>query len=686
MKQRTFACYPRPSNMNRLRLVALLTLTAFLRLEAQEYDLCGDAPVDALAIDGTLVYNGDNSSATFAGDYVPGSGLEALNIPSTWRAFATSECADIRIDYCGSASVFVDFWNILATTCPAGNLYVSTQQYNYTACGDGNPTMVFPNMPAGTYYYPIWMDADDSGPYTLTITAVTCGSSIAPNDQCGSVTPEALSIGSQLTFTGDNTFATSSGDFAAGTPFVAAPVVWHAFSLTECTKVTIAYCGQAPAWGNTLGVLTRDCPGSDLVYFSTFNSTDCGDGNRTYIYNSLSAGTYFMPVLLHTSSNSIGPYSITVTGESCPPPTSYQDLCANVISQALSVGGSITFTGDNTTATGSDDFPAGSPFSGAPTVWHGITTTTCARVVVAYCGLVPAWGNTFGFLSRDCPASDLVYFSNSNTTDCGDGNTTYIYSNLPAGSYYIPVVRDPGNNAVGPYTLQVSATSCPAVPPANDDCSSVSAVLLPAGATINLTGDNTNATSTGDFVPSSPFALAPVTWHAFTIEECADLLVGYCGLDPAWTNTLGVLATTCPGDVMVYFTTTTGDCGDGNTTFLFNDLQPGTYYLPVLRDAQNGSFGPYSVAVTAEDCLFLGVAAEPTASSLRVWPSPSDGRVTLAGAASGEEYRVLDALGRTVRQGRISATGQAELRMEQASSGTYTVILGSSRTIRFVVR
>lgn len=673
--------------MSRTALLSLLILSSGTNAFSQEYDLCGDAPVDALPVGGTLVYNGDNSTATFDGDFVPGSGLAALNVPSTWRAFVTTECADIRIDYCGSASVFIDFWNILATTCPAGNLYISTQQYNYAACGDGNPTMYFPNVTPGTYYYPIWYDAvDASGPYTITIEALACGSNTAPNDACASVVPEPLNAGSQVTFTGDNTFATSSGDFAAGTPFVAAPVVWHGFTLSECTKVTLDYCGLSPIWGNTLGVLTRDCPGSDLVYSSSFNTTDCGDGNRTYIYNALEAGTYYVPVLLHTGSNSVGAYTITLTGEACPPPTSAQDLCVNVQMQPLVVGGSIDFTGDNTNATGADDFPVGSGFSGAPTVWHGITTTTCTRLTVAYCGLAPAWGNTFGFLARDCPASDLVYYSNSNNTDCGDGNITYVFSNLPAGDYLIPVVRDALNNAIGPYSIQVSAASCPAVPPANDNCANVTPSLLAVGATIDLVGDNTNATSTGDFVAGSPFAAAPVTWHAFTTDACMDLLVGYCGIDPAWPNTLGVLATTCPGDALIYFTTTIGTCGDGNTTYLFNDLPPGTYYLPVLRDVGNNSFGPYTISLTAEDCLFLGVHAAQQASEVRVYPNPSDGRLLVTGAVPGEELRVLDAFGRIVLLTRANGSGQQDLDLRHVATGSYSVVLGGTRASRFVIR
>lgn len=675
--------------MTRPGFLALLLALAG-PLHAQVNDFCGDVTPVSLAVGGSVQFTGDNTGATFDGDFAPGSTLGGLGIPCTWHAFTVTTCADITVDYCGTTPAFTEFWNVLATTCPASNAYIATQQYEYVTCGDGNPTMRFLNVPPATYYFPVWYDAAAaSGPYTINVSAAACGTSVAPNDNCADAVPEVLSPGGELSFTGDNTFATSTGDFAAGTPFAAAPVVWHAFTLTECTRVTVAYCGQSPAWGNTLGVLTRDCPGSDLVYFSTVNTTDCGDGNSSYIFSSLAAGTYYVPVLLSPGTNAIGAYELTISGEACPPPASYQDNCASVQFQPLAVGGTITFEGDNSSATGAGDFPEGSPFNGAPVVWHGISTATCTRLTIAYCGQDPVWGNTFGFLARDCPASDLVFFTNTNSTDCVEGNVTYVYANLPAGDYLIPVVRDPGNNAIGPYTIQVSAASCPAVPPANDACTNATPVVLDALATLTFTGDNTNATSGGDFVPGSPFAAAPVTWHAFTTEQCADLLVDYCGLEPAWTNTLGILATACPGDGLVYFTTTTSTCTDGNSTYLFNDLQAGTYYLPVLRDALNGSFGPYSIAVTAEDCLFLGDARPAAFEGLALWPNPAADEVNLAGVPVGAQLRILDAAGRIVLEQRATQSGRQRISTAgRLSPGSYTLLVQAAagqRTFRLVV-
>ncbi len=672
-------------------LVSLLSLLA-LPATSQVNDLCTSVSPDALAVDATIIWTGDNTGATMTGDYTPGSILEGLGNASVWHAFTTTTCTDLTVEYCGTNPAFTSYLNILATTCPASNAFLVTQQYNTTACGDGNPTLYFNSVPAGTYYFPVWMVTGEAeGPYTVTITAAVCGGNVAVNDNCASVTPEALAVGSSLTLSGDVTFATSTGDFAAGSPYVGAPVVWHAFTTTECTKVTLSYCGQDPVWTNTFGFLSRDCPGSDLVYFSTYNDTDCAEGNRTYIFNQLAAGTYYVPVLLDPDDNAVGPYELQLTAAACPTAPTFFDLCSQVQYQPLAVGASLTLSGDNSGATGTNDFDPGSPFAGAPVVWHGITTTSCSNITVSYCGLDPVWDNTFGFMATECPMVTPYLFTTFNNTDCVEGNRTYIFNNVPPGNYLIPVVLDAVNNAVGPYALQVSATACPAVPPLNDNCANVAAEALAVGSTLTFTGDNTNATSTDDFVAGSPFIAAPVVWHAFTTSECSDVLLRYCGQDPIWSNTFGFLSTACPGDGLVYFSTTnTTDCVEGNTTYLFNDLPAGTYFVPVLRDAANNSIGSYSLDVIAENCLFLSLG-ELGGMSPTIWPNPNSGSFSIEHLpAANTLLQVFDATGRLMHT-QLSGTtgGRVELILEgRLSPGTYVLLSTSDRyrsEQRFVV-
>ena len=665
------------SASTRLLFLTFAFMVSFaVHVKGQSNDTCSNVVPDLLTLGTPLIWTGDNSNATSTGDATVGPiGL----YPNVWHAFTTTACADITIDYCGSPSVF-EFWNVLTLTCPATNQLVVTQLSNNTACGDGNPTMVFNNVAAGTYYYPVYMDPVEAfGPYVINVNAVACGGSQPPpNDNCTQVIPDVLQVNDTLTFSGDNTNATATNDFVPGSPFAGAPVVWHAFTTSTCSNLTVSYCGLSPAWTNAFGFLSLDCPGDSLIFFSTFNDTDCGDGNLTYIFNELLAGTYYVPVVLDPNNNAVGPYSIEVSSTSCSGPV-FQDFCGQTIAESLAIGDTLVFTGDNSNATPTGDFVQTSPFAGAPVVWHQFTLSTCADLTVLYCGLNPAWTNAFGFLATSCPADSLVFFSTFDTSSCGDGNLTYSFDELAAGSYYLPVVLDPGNNAVGPYSISVIAEACPGSnAPPNDNCVDVVPVFLAPGDTLNLTGDNTGATATGDWEPNSPFSLAPVVWHAFTTDTCTELTLSYCGLNPAWTNSFGFLTTNCPGDSVVYFSTFNDTvCGDQNVTYYFYQLAAGTYYVPVVLDPGNNAVGPYSIDLSAVNCMSTGLA-ELGHPNFMVFPNPGNGDMTLvnSGAFALLSVEVLDVSGRTVHleSVRIASGQRAELRLQgRLKPGVYLV-------------
>ena len=354
------------------------------------------------------------------------------------------------------------------------------------------------------------------------------------------------------------------------------------------------------------------------------------------------------------------------------------DLCGDVTPEDLSTGSSITFTGDNTGATFAGDAAPGSPMDiGLPSVWHAFTTTDCADVVVSYCGIDPAFGNTWNWLSTDCPASDMINATTSNTTDCGDGNKTIYFNNLPAGTYYLPVLTDPFANSEGPYSIEVSASACGSNSPPNDLCADVTPELLNPGASLIFDGDNTGATFTDDAVPGSVIAAVglPNVWHAFTTEQCLDIRVEYCGTDPAFGNVWNLLAMACPADDLVFSDTNNSvDCGDGNATAYYIDLMPGTYYLPVLVDPFSGSEGPYTVSVHAElTCQSVGIA-ETSVSDVVLYPNPAKDRLHVN--APGWKGLVLlylfDASGRQVVEWSQPASGSPmQLALPELAGGSY---------------
>jgi hypothetical protein len=94
-----------------------------------------------------------------------------------------------------------------------------------------------------------------------------------------------------------------------------------------------------------------------------------------------------------------------------------------------------------------------------PNVWEAFTITACSDVTLDYCGTVPAFGNAWLNLALGCPCASFTPAGAFDVFTCPDGNVTINWSGLAAGTYYYPVMLDPGNGAIGPYTINVVANA-----------------------------------------------------------------------------------------------------------------------------------------------------------------------------------------------------------------------------------
>src|SRR5690606_37069659 len=95
----------------------------------------------------------------------------------------------------------------------------------------------------------------------------------------------------------------------------------------------------------------------------------------------------------------------------------------------------------------------------------------------------------------------------------------------------------------------------------------------------------------------------PQVWEAFTITECLDVTVSYCGTTPVFGGALIDLYVGC--DEVAGFSNgvrhpeeniNTTDCSDGNFTIPYEQLAPGTYYIAVI--AGPGTVGDYVLTIT----------------------------------------------------------------------------------------
>ncbi len=621
--------------------LSIISISATL---AQGNDNCALAVAQSLPIGGSITLTGNNSAATAAGDFVAGSPYATS--PVYWVKFTTTACANVTVSYCAQSPAWVGTFDILASTCP-GDVLVSASTANTVECGNGNTTYLYNLLPAGTWAFAVLNNpgAGMSGPFSLTVSATTCSEN---NDQCDQVIPQALASGGSVSFSGNNTTASGINDFAAGSPYFGTPVYWHAFTLSGCNNVTVNYCAQSPAWTNTLGIISRDCPGNDLVNASAFNTIDCGNGNSTFRYDFLTAGTYYVPVLADGNSGSIGAYTLNVSAVAC---VENNDLCSAVVPQPLASGSSLNFTGDNTSASGIGDFDESTVYFGSPVYWHAFTTTGCNDITVDYCGQTPVWTNTFGILTRDCPGLDLVNPTQFNYTACVDGNVTFYHNSLSEGTYYVPVLADGGSGSIGAYSINVTATACPI----NFDlCTATPNQTLAIGSPVVINANNASAGSTNDWAPGNLFVGTPVNWHRFTTTACLDVEIAYCGTTPAFGQTLGLVASVCPGDQLTFGSAGT-PCSDSNTSWAYDDLPAGTWYVPVINNPGQSASGPYTMTITGTDCT-IGMDEQGQVFT-SLFPNPSDGAVRLLSKISGPALiTVFDLAGRTVGAERAGLT------------------------------
>ncbi len=185
-------------------------------------DNCADVTPTTLTAGVTTTFTGNNVNAT--------NDCSAL-APATeaWEAFTIDEAMDITITYCGTNPSFDLVYIILADACPCGELTYATTT-DWDACGDGNITMYFPGLPAGTYYIPVLAFHPDyttgyyyAGDYTINVTGTSwepayCDASGGCDEYISNVTVAEINNTSACSGYADYTDQIANMQFGAGYP------------------------------------------------------------------------------------------------------------------------------------------------------------------------------------------------------------------------------------------------------------------------------------------------------------------------------------------------------------------------------------------------------------------------------------------------------------------------------------
>lgn len=288
----------------------------------------------------------------------------------------------------------------------------------------------------------------------------------------------------------------------------------------------------------------------------------------------------------------------TIGARSAPVlPGGSNDECATAVAVEVTAecAGSIgTYDASSATTSQPASTCSGSTSSDAQDLWFNFMATgPVTRVVVegtlSFDPVVEGFSGSCGDLvSMGC--TDVTFPASVPTS-----TTEVLTLHTVEGSTYF--VR------VYPYTLPQpehhSFSLCIFEPelPSNDECSNVAPVALTAGSELSFTGDNTDCTDTEGLG-------LPQVWHAFSISECMDVTVDLCGTSPAFLNWSQRLYGSCllEENTVLESSSEQVSCGDGNTTILFNNVRPGTYYFPVVRDDSPGTLaiGPYALRISGE--------------------------------------------------------------------------------------
>ena len=631
-------------------------------------DQCFNVVASSLAAGTSVFFDGTTENATNTND---GAGVDAGGDTVTvWHAFTTTECTDIAVAYCGTPVLPAVYWAALFEGCPADDAGVLFSGGNFDDCADGNATIFFFDLPAGTWYLPVRGEPASWGAYTIEVSATACANA-GPYCDAGAASTGFETIGNVLFAGIDNTSTAGPGyqDFTQQTGVVAQgqtyavditvddgfdtdqALVWIDFDQSESFEsgelVFTSTTGVGP-YSGTITVPGGAATGSTRMRIRLHDTHDGSTYQNTPNYTPCDTSTY----------GQVEDYTIVVTGSG---PAPENDNCGDVTAADLFVGSSLTFSGDNTGATMDGDYEAGSQLEalGLASVWHAFTTTECANVTVSYCGIDPAFLDFWIVLTTDCPASDAVVFNSSfNTTDCGDGNGTIYYNNLPAGTYYLPVMNDPTPEslAVGPYSIELSATAC-TPGPVNDDCTG--AITLD----VNLTCETTAGT-----VQDGTQSLPGITCNNFLGNANDDVWYSFVATGP--NQTITVDGTDTLDAVIQLFEGGCGNltdlaCADGTIggdveEITTSDLVEGTTYFVRVYDFYNG----YPIEPTFDICVTgdVGTAvAEGQEGIFTLRPNPSEGQVTidLAGIAGRVRVDILDVAGRLVqseqRQGAVNS-------------------------------
>jgi hypothetical protein len=194
------------------------------------------------------------------------------------------------------------------------------------------------------------------------------------------------------------------------------------------------------------GIYAADC----ATLIASNEDVSGSNYDSKFVTGCLTAGIYYIKV---STNYDAGPYVLDIACTPCsccaPEDVPWNDVCS-AVNQAgcdpVGPGVVMTASGRTNCALANDCIPS------VALVFECFTLTECGTITVDYCGSdAGTTGNVYTALLLDCDCISYVSASSTDWYACV-GGPTLTYSNLAAGTYYIPIHPSRGPN----YTVTVT--------------------------------------------------------------------------------------------------------------------------------------------------------------------------------------------------------------------------------------
>lgn len=497
----------------------------------------------------TTCGRGNTYDNTCLGDYDGGEDI-------MYKLTVTSSVVvDIRLD--PKTTRYTGF--LLDNACPPNPttcLQKKTNAFNFPY------SMTGVSLAPGDYYIMVdtWPAPDCISTFDLTITEVPPPPPPPANDNCASATP----IGDVTNLA----WSTAAATFDGPGGYITSPNIWYVYTATCNGTATASLCGSS------FDTKIRVFAGGTCSFGTVVATNDDYCSRQSQATFPVTTGSQFLiEVGGYSSYTGAGVLTTSCFG----PPSN--DNCAN----AQPIGDVTNLAWSTTRAT--NDGPGG--YIVSPNIWYLYTASCDGAVTVGLCGStfdtkLRVWaGNT-------CDFNTLV---TQDDDGCGGLQSRVTFVAAVGAQFLIEVGGYSSYAGDG-----VISTSCSLLP--TDNCSDAIPHTLAPGVTTVIYGNNLGSTNDCSLLPT-----IGESWQAFTINECMDVTISFCGTAPVFGNVYTVVAEGCPcGNLLFDDGWNATDCADGNFAVHWLHLAPGTYYYPVLMDDFNNAAGPYQLNVTGTPC------------------------------------------------------------------------------------